>query len=124
MTYSIGDVKCRCIYCEWAGTVYDCEPDVDGDGSLGCPKCLRPMRNIPGHKIDNELSCLADVSIGSILYRLNQAREIAKELKSIERIRRIIDNLNIAIDDLEKVESYLKNYPTMETKDDKVIPIG
>lgn len=37
---SITSVPCRCA-CGWKGTVYDCEPDVDGDGSLGCPECQR-----------------------------------------------------------------------------------
>lgn len=37
---SIGNVACICS-CGWRGTVYDCEPDVDGDGSLGCPECLK-----------------------------------------------------------------------------------
>ena len=35
----IGEVKCKCPSCNWKGTVDDCEPDIDGDGSLGCPKC-------------------------------------------------------------------------------------
>lgn len=35
----IGDVKCKCLSCGWEGCVNDCEPDVDGDGSLECPKC-------------------------------------------------------------------------------------
>lgn len=35
----IEDVRCICPKCTWVGTVYECEPDVDGDGSLGCPKC-------------------------------------------------------------------------------------
>jgi predicted RNA-binding Zn-ribbon protein involved in translation (DUF1610 family) len=34
---SILDAKCRCRQCGWKGTVEQCEPDVDGDGSLGCP---------------------------------------------------------------------------------------
>ena len=36
----ITDVPCNCA-CGWSGTVGDCEPDVDGDGSLGCPICLK-----------------------------------------------------------------------------------
>lgn len=36
---SIFDVPCLCPKCSWSGTVYDCEPDVDGDGNLGCPEC-------------------------------------------------------------------------------------
>jgi len=35
----IGEVRVWCS-CGWSGRVYDCEPDVDGDGSLGCPVCL------------------------------------------------------------------------------------
>lgn len=36
---SIHDQAMVCIACGWRGTVGDCEPDVDGDGSLGCPLC-------------------------------------------------------------------------------------
>ena len=25
----------------YKGRVCDCEPDVDGEGSLGCPRCLK-----------------------------------------------------------------------------------
>lgn len=34
----ITDLPCKCT-CGWSGTVYDCEPDIDGDGGLGCPEC-------------------------------------------------------------------------------------
>lgn len=34
----ITDQVVRCS-CGWWGIVYDCEPDVDGDGNLGCPEC-------------------------------------------------------------------------------------
>ena len=37
----ITDVACRCKVCGWTGTVGECEPDVDGDGSLGCLKCMK-----------------------------------------------------------------------------------
>lgn len=36
---SILDVPCTCSYCGWSGTVWDCIPDIDGDGGLGCPVC-------------------------------------------------------------------------------------
>ena len=36
----IGDVRGSCSRCGWWGTVYEAEPDIDGDGSLGCPQCL------------------------------------------------------------------------------------
>ncbi len=36
---SIPDEPCRCQKCNWSGTVDDCIPDIDGEGSLGCPKC-------------------------------------------------------------------------------------
>lgn len=35
---SIYAVPCSCA-CGWQGVVLECEPDVDGDGSLGCPIC-------------------------------------------------------------------------------------
>ncbi len=39
----ITDVLCKCK-CGWEGTVYDCEGDVDGEGSLGCPHCLKIIK--------------------------------------------------------------------------------
>lgn len=36
---SIHDATMTCDKCGWSGKVYDCEPDIDGDGGLGCPKC-------------------------------------------------------------------------------------
>lgn len=36
----ITDQQCQCLACGWVGTVYDCEGDIDDDGSLGCPECL------------------------------------------------------------------------------------
>lgn len=33
----IEDVPMRCILCSTVNRLGDCEPDVDGDGSLGCP---------------------------------------------------------------------------------------
>lgn len=37
---SITEQRCECLNCGWSGTVWDCEADVDEDGSLGCPVCL------------------------------------------------------------------------------------
>ena len=36
----ITEVKVKCPVCGWKGTIIDAEPDVDGDGSPGCPICL------------------------------------------------------------------------------------
>lgn len=36
----ITDVPCKCS-CGWTGTICDCEGDIDGEGSLGCPHCLK-----------------------------------------------------------------------------------
>ena len=36
---SIADTPARCPACTWEGRAGECEPDVDGDGSLGCPRC-------------------------------------------------------------------------------------
>lgn len=41
---------CSSSVCDWRGTVYDCEDDIDGEGSLGCPVCL----SIAEEVIDNE----------------------------------------------------------------------
>lgn len=45
---SITEQPCQCL-CDWTGTVWDCEGDVDGDGGLGCPECGRVVELI----IDN-----------------------------------------------------------------------
>ena len=34
---SILDAPMQCPLCGWTGRVGDTEPDVDSDGSLGCP---------------------------------------------------------------------------------------
>ena len=36
---SILNAQVSCHNCSWRGSVNDCIPDVDGDGSLGCPVC-------------------------------------------------------------------------------------
>lgn len=35
----ITDVRTHCPNCGWEGKVMDAEPDIDGDGGLGCPTC-------------------------------------------------------------------------------------
>lgn len=40
VTQKITEDKVICPTCNWEGTVADAEPDVDDDGSLGCPRCL------------------------------------------------------------------------------------
>ena len=35
----ITDAPCECPACNWQGTIWDCESDID-EGSLQCPKCL------------------------------------------------------------------------------------
>lgn len=35
----ITDAPAMCAKCGWKGTVWECEPDIDGDGNLGCPDC-------------------------------------------------------------------------------------
>ena len=36
---SILEQPCLCPECGWEGTVATATPDIDGDGSLGCPLC-------------------------------------------------------------------------------------
>ena len=40
----ITDVKLRCPECSLVTTVGDAEPDIDSDGSLGCPRCLYVLK--------------------------------------------------------------------------------
>jgi len=40
---SIYNQRSTCIMCGWWGKVGEMEPDVDGDGSLGCPICGATM---------------------------------------------------------------------------------
>lgn len=35
----IGDIRLTCVHCGWWGGLYEAIPDVDGDGSYGCPDC-------------------------------------------------------------------------------------
>ncbi len=37
--YWLMDQPMKCTKCEWEGKLGECEPDIDGDGSLGCPEC-------------------------------------------------------------------------------------
>lgn len=39
-TQSILDVKMKCPECGLVAPVWDCDPDIDGLGSLGCSRCL------------------------------------------------------------------------------------
>ncbi len=45
---SITDQACECPSCHWSGTVWDCEGDIDGDGSLGCPVCFEAVKELRG----------------------------------------------------------------------------
>ncbi len=40
----IHEASMRCDDCGWQGVVDDCEPDIDGDGNLGCPACGSVVR--------------------------------------------------------------------------------
>lgn len=42
----ITEAPCHCGVCGWKGTVGECEPDVDGDGGIGCPVCFPSDVNI------------------------------------------------------------------------------
>ncbi len=44
---SIGSVPRRCSSCGWSGILAECTPDVDGEGSLGCPRCGRVVPDVP-----------------------------------------------------------------------------
>lgn len=40
------DDLCYCPACGWRGTVGGCEGDVDGNGGLGCPRCLTVVKTL------------------------------------------------------------------------------
>lgn len=40
----ITDVVVACSKCGWVGRIENTEPDVDGDGNLGCPDCFTKKR--------------------------------------------------------------------------------
>lgn len=45
---NIQDVQMKCSRCGWLGSVGRCEPDVDGDGNLGCPACKTVVTQLGG----------------------------------------------------------------------------
>jgi hypothetical protein len=40
-TMKITDVIMKCDNCGWIGKLLDAIPDIDRNGSLGCPICIR-----------------------------------------------------------------------------------
>lgn len=44
---SILEQVVSCITCSWIGTVDDCEPELNGEGDLGCPRCAPEMNLAP-----------------------------------------------------------------------------
>ena len=44
MVKSILDVKLKCPECNLITTAGEAYPDIDGDGSLGCQRCLYIMK--------------------------------------------------------------------------------
>ena len=50
--HSILAVPMICPKCDWKGVVAQAEPDVDGEGSLGCPECQTVLK-MKGEGNDN-----------------------------------------------------------------------
>ena len=119
---SITDVKCYCQYCNWFGTLKDCEPDIDGDGSLGCPECSRVMRDISKYDILERVAGLGEIE--RAIEWLKEILKISNELQMIQRGRDIHTLAHNSIFELEGIKGYLDNLPAMETDDSygKVIP--
>lgn len=44
---SIMEFPVKCSLCDWHGTVAEAEPDIDGEGTLGCPDCLEQGERVP-----------------------------------------------------------------------------
>ena len=53
---SILDVRMQCPVCRMITSIGECEPDIDGDGSLGCPRCLtvNKQKNVMQQMKDSE----------------------------------------------------------------------
>lgn len=75
MSHSILDAPCICPKCGWRGTVYDCEPDVDDEGSLGCFKCetiIKMIKLISDEIMEIPLSvAICPVCSGKMLAQIN-----------------------------------------------------
>ena len=44
----IGEVTMKCPACGWIGLLMDCEPDIGGEGGLGCPRCGKVVKQVYG----------------------------------------------------------------------------
>lgn len=42
----IDEVAVACSNCGWCGQIKDTEPDIDGEGNMGCPICLSIVKEI------------------------------------------------------------------------------
>jgi hypothetical protein len=74
----ITEVPCKCE-CGWAGTVWDCEPDIDGDGSLGCPVCERVVdTRIEGDMAQFNLTITLEYDLVSASHKLQLVEEVRK----------------------------------------------
>jgi len=50
----ITDVRVKCPACGWKGALETTAPDVDGDGSPGCPICFCNVIATKARVIDND----------------------------------------------------------------------
>ena len=62
-TESILDVKLKCPECTLITTVDLAEPDIDGEGSLGCPRCLQVEKKkvVMEEFVPKELKLIANI---------------------------------------------------------------
>lgn len=86
---SITEMGMVCPKCDWTGTVYSAEPDVDGDGSLGCPKCLTIVTPDEKHKLYLEYTKKQQVA-----FDWWQKRKMAAEKKYHQKIQDATDWYN------------------------------
>lgn len=71
----ITEVSCECRGCGWTGTVLECEPDVDGDGGLGCPICFCVVTQ---EKVQPSLG------IVYVAFGRRAEREVKKSIRSLQ----------------------------------------
>lgn len=103
---SILAVSVQCGVCGWAGIVKECEPDVDGNGSLGCPRCRNIVQvNEPLQRLGGRVKTYLLGYIGKRAWEQNQPPAVKFVITSgvlpIETIIRLPGGSYIRVESVE-----------------------
>lgn len=130
---SIHDVPMLCPNCGWQGAVSECEPDVDGDGSLGCPTCQAVVRDaapetgqdddvrLPRLPLSRQSMTASSALTDAELELLNEARDCIDAGKAGHTDKRHCNCVRCRIDALLALrakgsERKLVSFPTPEER--------